>query len=179
MLNITDFEMGTDDEEYASPTTRTPYYQESCTMTGDRTTLTVLVDRKYDDQGSFAGEAYYLVPPKFAQEHELSVRVCDFYGFYSTDLGHGLLPVKRDAQGRPNFWNISLRNIAETQDGFFSLRRDKENSRYFAVPLAPSEFELDGAYNYEPMPFQELLERAFEGRIIDTPDHPVLKALIK
>ncbi|NVK02194.1 MAG: hypothetical protein HWE12_11675 [Oceanospirillaceae bacterium] len=140
---------------------------------GDRKiTLPTLLVRRRDLEGNFSHEEYFPIAKNIAVPKGATIKNVDYCQAYSDQIGNFLLPVKSDGSGRPNAYNLTLRKITETERQPFSLGRVPGRGGYVAT-----RDQFTDMQKFEFMPFETLLEKAFDGKVIDSADHPILKEL--
>jgi hypothetical protein len=87
-----------------------------------------------------------------------------------------LWPVKLpDHEGKIDDWNKSaMEGVSLARTEWVSLRSNRSAGYYDVLTAAVPLSEPDWS---DLPPFHKILEVAFKGRVIDTPDHPVLQRL--
>jgi hypothetical protein len=87
-----------------------------------------------------------------------------------------LWPVKLpDHEGKIDDWNKSAsEGAALARDSWVSIRSNRAAGYYDVLEAAVTLSEPDWS---DLPPFKRLLEIAFKGKVIDSPDHPVLQRL--
>jgi hypothetical protein len=76
--------------------------------------------------------------------------------------------------GRTNAWHSSAREAAAMAEKQWIRLVPDMSAGFYKVYAAQGEFD---APQFPEIPFNELLQKAFTGRVIDSADHPVIRAL--
>ena len=84
-------------------------------------------------------------------------------------------PVPVPDSERPNPWHESYRNaVDESEDNWIRTRSDMRKGRYRTYKAVEDLGDIPPM----PCPFNEMLEVAFDGRVIDSQDHPAYRRLL-
>ena len=118
----------------------------------------------------------YLATPKPALELGSDTYPVCLVPFVTRDPSVGLWPVKTGKSGaKPNSWNVSAYKAAlVAKEKWIRLQSNQTLSCYEAR-------EAVGKFEEPTLPedsYSELVERAFDGRIIDNSGHPVIQKLM-
>ncbi|SFF95962.1 hypothetical protein [Neptunomonas qingdaonensis] len=129
---------------------------------------------KVQSGGRFAKEEYYLLVEEVQECLVDQIRPMTFHQAVSTTGAYRLYPQKLPLlNGDTNSWFESMEPIVEAAlDDWITVKSNMQTS----------EYEYSVSRTKRPLPndwpdFDEQLETAFKGKVIDSLDHPVLKRL--
>jgi hypothetical protein len=116
----------------------------------------------------------YLVSPELCDEIPTLLRVVTLRLYVTLDGVIGIWPLPIPDELRPNRWHISALEIAlKAEESWVRMAANMAAGEYdYVIALNPP-----AVVKWPTKTFDELIREAFKGRIIDTPDHPVLRAL--
>ncbi len=134
-------------------------------------------DPKYQFQTrvlEYEGGDLYLVSPDLCDEFSTLLRRVTLRLYVTLDGVIGIWPLSIPDELRPNRWHISALEIAsKAEESWVRMAANMAAGEYdYVIALKPP-----ATVKWPPKEFDELIGEAFKGRVIDTVDHPVLRAL--
>ena len=117
----------------------------------------------------------FVVPRKMIPECSGQTKSVKFYVGIYPNSGVFLFPIpEADEDGKRNSWHESAEQVVlAARKGWRRMEPDRATSSYRIIS---PESKLDDP-DWPPMSKMQIFEMAFKGAIIDSADHPVLKAL--
>jgi len=170
--SLLNMQVDTDDEQESFSPVGIPSESETIQIGDRKITLLTLLVRRRDLEGNFSQEEYFPIAKNIPVPKGATIKNVDYWQAYSDQIGDFLLAAKSDGSSRPNAYNLTLREIAENERAPFSLGRIPGRGGYVA---SRNDFMVMPDFDF--MPFDALLEKAFDGKVIDSADHPILKEL--
>ena len=148
---------------------------EIFSTTGDKITISCLIERTLDSLGNFQHEKFYPIKQDLIPEISDQIRIVTFHGCQSLEGGHFIYPCKNNAGAFKNSWNSSLEQALQTPSGtYFSLSVNAKLQTY-EVELyegqVPSKSPLFSN-------FESSLTEILSESIITSANHPMVQALL-
>jgi hypothetical protein len=121
-----------------------------------------------------AGEQY-VVAPDLAEEVRAEARAVMLYLAIDRQNNPSLIPVPLpDSEGRLNPWHASLASVVDKARTAWVRMQANRNISGYDSTISTGDIPEPV---WPPLKFLQIVEIATKGKIIDTRDHPVLRAL--
>jgi hypothetical protein len=146
------------------------------TIIGNGIELSCLIESTKDTNGNFAGEIFHPVDSSLHADIGLHLRVVKFIPALGQNTQHFILPQKLPTAKNPNCsWALSMAEALSHPIGTWLTITSDWQSGIYHHDIS----DLTPLNSLEWQEFEQVLEAAFLGKIIDRLDHPVIERMQK